>query len=199
MKLLFIMLIALSEDAIAGDEDTARQLFEQGVRASQHGRWEEALSAFERSLKLWPRSSTEFNIGTTLLKLGRGPEAVPHFERYLEISDPKSDFQLRVEAMRILDQLRAKSESMTPPDDFSSTSTQAVGQPVAPKISEEIAPPPPPPTDEGSIWTSPAFIIAAVSVAVVAGAIGIGFAVGSTEGDPIAGTRGVVLRGLEPR
>jgi len=69
----------------------ARSTFETGIRLSQFERWEEALQAFRRSFELVPRSSTAFNIASTLVRLGRHVEAVEAYESYLRIADAATE------------------------------------------------------------------------------------------------------------
>src|SRR3990167_6688793 len=66
----------------------ARRLFEEGVELTKQQRWEDALARFVESRALVERPSTVFNIGATLLKMGRRHDAIESFQAYLGISDP---------------------------------------------------------------------------------------------------------------
>jgi tetratricopeptide (TPR) repeat protein len=178
----------------AGPEERARELFEAGVEAARQERWEAALDAFERSKALLPRPSTEFNIGSTLLKLGRAGDAIRSLSAYLEMSDPSADRALRVEATRLLREAEAlaKPEALEPPP--------PPPPPPDPPPASIVPPPPPPPieVESDSFVTHPLFI-ASIAVVVAGAAVGIGFAVGSGERDPDPGSAGVVLKALVPR
>jgi tetratricopeptide (TPR) repeat protein len=194
------MLALITGDAFAADEERARELFEQGVRATARGQWEEGLAAFEKSAALVPRASTEFNIGSALMKLGRTEEAVSHLQRFLEMSDPNADAAPRKKAIEMLAEIDRARRKQPPPDSVDDLGDTTTSTPA--EVAEVLPPPPPlipPPAvtapieeEEAGFWTHPAFI-ATIAAAVVGAAIGVGFAVGSGEGDPLAGNRGVVL------
>lgn len=75
-----------AEAASAEVMSRARELFGQGVELTRQDRWGEALVYFRRSLALVERPNTLFNIAGILVRLGRGREAVEHYQRYLRVA-----------------------------------------------------------------------------------------------------------------
>ncbi len=75
-----------AETASAEVMSRARELFGQGVELTRQDRWGEALVYFRRSLALVERANTLFNIAGILVRLGRGREAVEHYQRYLRVA-----------------------------------------------------------------------------------------------------------------
>jgi hypothetical protein len=65
---------ALAQDAEDGREQ-ARQLFSQGVEASQNEDWETAASRFEQALEHYRAPTIEYNLASAYLELGRLGEA----------------------------------------------------------------------------------------------------------------------------
>ncbi|MCB9595199.1 MAG: tetratricopeptide repeat protein [Sandaracinaceae bacterium] len=83
----------------------AREYFGQGVELTRQDRWGEALVYFRRSLALVERPNTLFNIAGILVRLGRGRDAVEHYERYLRVA-PEDDPD-RAAALAALEDARA--------------------------------------------------------------------------------------------
>ena len=55
-----------------------------GVIAAETGRREEAIACWKRAVELEPKEfDTLFNLGSLLVKSGRGAEARPYLERFL--------------------------------------------------------------------------------------------------------------------
>jgi tetratricopeptide (TPR) repeat protein len=185
-----ILVSIMGRAAFASDDERARALFEEGVRAASEERWEDALQAFRASRDLAPRASTEFNIGSTLLKLGRHEEAIRSLEAYLATPDARSDVTLRAEAERMIAEARAL---MVPPP-------QPPPPPATPhpllEPPRQVPPPAESPEQEASFVP---WIIVGAAVAVVGAAIGIGFAVNAGERAPYGGTADTVLMALERR
>jgi hypothetical protein len=58
-----------------GGRDRARELFSEGVEASERGDWEAAASRFEEALSHHPAPSIEYNLAAAYMELGRLGEA----------------------------------------------------------------------------------------------------------------------------
>lgn len=69
-------------------EDEARGHFLQGRAAFESGRYEDALTHFERSYELSGRAQLLYNIGLAQERLHRDPEALASLDRYLETAAP---------------------------------------------------------------------------------------------------------------
>lgn len=104
---LWCAALASAQDAPTGAEsaahdEEARALFEAGRVAFSDGRFEDALTHFERSYELSGRAELLYNIGTSQDRLRREPEAVAAFERYLELV-PDAENRREVEGrLRVL-------------------------------------------------------------------------------------------------
>ena len=72
------------EDALQIDPGLARAHNSLGVLAAREGRLDEAVELWKRAAALDPSDyQTLFNLGSTLRKLGRAPEARSYLEAYL--------------------------------------------------------------------------------------------------------------------
>ncbi|MDQ3031454.1 MAG: tetratricopeptide repeat protein [Myxococcota bacterium] len=88
--------------ASAAHDAEARALFEAGRVAFSDGRFEDALSHFQRSYDLSGRADLLYNIGTSQDRLRHEAEAVAAFERYLELV-PDAENRREVEGrLRVL-------------------------------------------------------------------------------------------------
>jgi hypothetical protein len=87
---LMLGLLAMTPFAARAQED-ARALFQRGVALGDEGRWADALESFERSYELAPRASTQFNIASTLMRLGRAVRAREVIRTYLQRPDVRRD------------------------------------------------------------------------------------------------------------
>ncbi len=103
--LLFALPVAAQEDASDATFARARELFVEGVELTRQDRWGEALVYFQRSLALVERPNTIFNVAGILVRLGRGREAVEHYERYLRAAP--ADDPDRAAALAALEAARA--------------------------------------------------------------------------------------------
>jgi tetratricopeptide (TPR) repeat protein len=86
-------------------DKAARGLFEAGGVAFEEGRYEEALEHFKKAYELSPnRHLLLYNIASSMDRLRRDTEALPTFERYLELN-PTAPNRPAVEArVRVLRQ-----------------------------------------------------------------------------------------------
>jgi hypothetical protein len=78
LSIALICLGALSTSTALAQEDgreQARQLFSQGVEASQNEDWETAASRFEQALDHYSAPTIEYNLASAYLELGRLGEA----------------------------------------------------------------------------------------------------------------------------
>jgi hypothetical protein len=85
--LLILVVLALPSGVSAqGDASEARRLFEQGVTAADHERWEEAIDLFRRSAQIVERPGTSYNLAVALDHLGRAREARAALEDYFRLA-----------------------------------------------------------------------------------------------------------------
>jgi tetratricopeptide (TPR) repeat protein len=98
-----------------GENERAHNNFEQSLRlnpnqfnawlgmgllAQQQGRFEEAISDLSRSLELQPTAQGYFELGRTLVKARRVPEALDAYRRALEISPGFTEAQQAADALQ---------------------------------------------------------------------------------------------------
>ena len=119
-----------AEDALgAAGHRAAKVAFEQGRRAFDAGRYEEALERFEQAYELSDRPELLFDVGLAADRLREDARALSAFERYLdEAVDPEHRVQVeqRVAALRAArsraewrerEQDRAARAAVPPPAD----------------------------------------------------------------------------------
>ena len=92
----------------ASEVAAARALFEEGVAAAGGSRWADALSAFERSYEIAPRSTTLLNLAGAQVQLGQLVAAAESYRRL--IRDAGSNARER----RLRDQAREALEALEP-------------------------------------------------------------------------------------
>lgn len=92
----------------ASEVAAARTLFEEGVAAAGASRWADALSAFERSYEIAPRSTTLLNLAGAQVQLGQLVAAAESYRRL--IRDAGSNARER----RLRDQARDALEALEP-------------------------------------------------------------------------------------
>jgi len=101
--------------ASAQDVEQARELFLQGVQASQEDRWADAVELFRRSRDIVERPSAVFNTAVALSRIGRVVAALDDCERYLEIAeagDP-SEAERYGQAQLLREELRGRVATLT--------------------------------------------------------------------------------------
>lgn len=79
MRIVFALWMVLALGSVAEAQDAAseaRRHFEAGAAHARADRWTEALEEFRASDALLPRASTEFNVASALVRLGRDREAL---------------------------------------------------------------------------------------------------------------------------
>ena len=86
----------------------ARDLYQDGLRAAQEGRWEEARVAFERSYELSPRDATLLNLATALGETGRFVAAIEAYRRFLARADERTRARGGPAAERAIAELEAR-------------------------------------------------------------------------------------------
>lgn len=95
VPLAALLALSVFTDVSSGAEPIehrrARELFDEGVELARQKKWAESLARLEASTALVERSTTIFNVGTVLLRLGRPTESIRAFERYLEIAPAEDD------------------------------------------------------------------------------------------------------------
>jgi PEGA domain len=112
------------------DTDQARQEYEDGYRALQHGDYEAALAHYQRSYQLAPRPRTLFNLAVSEEKLGRLEDAIHHYARFLEVAEARDEAFVK-QAKQKIDALSKQLPAPVPVD---------TGPPPPPVA---VTPPPP--------------------------------------------------------
>jgi tetratricopeptide (TPR) repeat protein len=205
--LLLLLAVAVPSPAMAqtGEataEAEARELFTQGARAFDDGRYEASLGFFEDAYRISQRHLLLYNIGQAQDRLRRDTEALATFRRYLElVADPPYRLQVEsrirnleesVERQRReheqLEEARRREEELRRQEEaaVADGTTVEPTDPTAPRDED----------DDGGLlskwwfWT----IIGVVVVGGIAAGVGVAASGGSEQ--PIAGDVGGVVRTL---
>ncbi|WP_437579111.1 PEGA domain-containing protein [Sorangium sp. So ce887] len=92
--------------------DRARQLFEDGVKAANAGKWADAHAAFLAAWGLKPHYQIASNLGVACLRVGKPRDAAEHLTRYLREA-PATKVQERQRAEASLLEARAQVAAVT--------------------------------------------------------------------------------------
>lgn len=174
-----IPLVAL----LAGEVDTdkGKAQYEIATKYFQIDEYEAALPHFRAAYELsGQRPSTILALAQCERVLKRYTAAIEHFKEYLATGPEDSDAVQ--ETIDLLVELEAKRKKR-----------QAEAKPAATAPPPKLVEVTPEPAPESSIWSSPVLWIS-VGVAVVGGAVAVGFATRSTEA-PYGGNSGVIIGG----
>jgi hypothetical protein len=98
----------------ASEVAAARSLFEEGVAAASASRWADALSAFERSYAIAPRSTTLLNLAGAQVQLGQLVAASESYQRLIrEAGRNARERRLREQAEEALEALTPRIAHLT--------------------------------------------------------------------------------------
>lgn len=98
----------------ASEVAAARTLFEEGVAAAGEARWADALSAFQRSYDIAPRSSTLLNLAGAQVQLGQLVAASESYRRLIRDAGSNArERRLREQAQEALDALGPRIAHLT--------------------------------------------------------------------------------------
>jgi tetratricopeptide (TPR) repeat protein len=92
----------------SGDREAARRAFERGTALFEQEQWEEALAAFDESLRLYPTQTALFNRSICLGLLGRPVEAVHPLEEHQRTYGSQVDEERRTAVEAELARLRPR-------------------------------------------------------------------------------------------
>ncbi|WP_437915441.1 PEGA domain-containing protein [Sorangium sp. So ce302] len=92
--------------------DRARQLFEDGVKAANAGKWADAHAAFLAAWGLKPHYQIASNLGVACLRVGKPRDAAEYLTRYLREA-PATKVQERQRAEASLQEARAQVAAVT--------------------------------------------------------------------------------------
>lgn len=95
-------------DAQADQRERARSLFEQGLHLVEQERWEDALEAFDESIRLYPTQSATYNRALCLGLMGRPAEGVRALGAYLRQYGGQITEERQAEVDRELASLRQR-------------------------------------------------------------------------------------------
>lgn len=162
-----------------GSADTdARAVFDDGRRAYDEGRFEDATRAFRRAYLLSARYQLLYNIGQSELRAGHDAQALQAFEAFLRhagADDPqRAEVEERVRVLRSMGVESAPDPTTTETTTTTTTSTTETTTDT----------PPPPPRDEGP-GVVPWILVIGGGAAIVAGAVLMG--VGVSESSRVTG------------
>lgn len=164
--------------ADTGADTDARAMFDEGRRAYDEGRFEDATRAFRRAYLLSPRYQLLYNIGQSELRAGRDGRALEAFEAFLRQARPDEPHRSEVEERaRILRGMGVEAES-APPEEEPVTRTQPEAEPAA------VLPETPMSRSEGP-GPGPWILVGTGAAALVAGAVLMG--VGVSEASRVSG------------
>jgi hypothetical protein len=92
----------------AGDRvaQRARELFDEGVRLANEGRFESARAVFRSAYDLQPHPSVLYNIAQCEVRLGDAPSAIATLERFLATAGREIGDEQRQAVQKQLDELR---------------------------------------------------------------------------------------------
>lgn len=149
----------------------ARELFDEGVRLADEGRFESARAVFRSAYELQPHPSVLYNIAQCEVRLGDTQSAVATLERFLETGAGEIREEQRQAVQRQLDELRAT----LPATAHSSGSPPAPAGELAPEqpgpapAAAELVPtaPPPPDSTTAPARTEPSAVPSAPTVDTV--------------------------------
>ncbi len=148
-------------------DNAARELFLAGRAAYEAGRYEEALTQFQRAHSLSGRNELLFNIGQSFDRLRRDADAIEAFERYLQ-TEPAQDERVAIEARLAI--LRRHVQDAAP------DTTVPEPDPVVDTDAVLAEPPPPERSNVG--------LIVGIVVGVVVVGLGVGLAIGLSGRSP---------------
>jgi tetratricopeptide (TPR) repeat protein len=194
VRLLTLMVIvALAGRATAGPrEDAARAAFEEGRRAYNLGRWQEAVDGFERAYKLTGDPVLLFNLAQAYRQAGRVAQAIGSYRAYLREAGDSPNRALAQAKLRELEEAQRGAPSHPTADPANATPVPVTGPPPplrpAPVPPSAPAPaagldardqgPPPPDTRSWVPWVG-----VAATAALAGGATFLGLSVRSRFGE----------------
>lgn len=177
---------AVHEAPDQGDIEEARLLFLAAQRAFGDGRYEDAITSFQRSYSLTDDPQLLYNLAVVRDRLHRDEEAIETFRTYLELqpaTPDRAEIEARIAAIerRIADREVVAAEAAEP----------------APMIMHEAVPADSAPNDDGpAVWSRWWFWTAVVAVVAVGVVAGVAVAAANGSSDPAPGSEGVVIEAL---
>lgn len=94
---LWVVTVATPASAQTSDVALARQLFAEGIELVDQQAWAEAADRFRRSLELRPSPIVAFNLGSTLVELGRLVDASEAFRRAIRAAGAPAELRAAAE------------------------------------------------------------------------------------------------------
>lgn len=125
MKLRALILVTcslsiLAADATAGDpkkpdavRDTAKELFDKGVRAADAGKWEECRAALLAAWNIRPGYQLAGNLAECEAKLGQHADAATHLRAFFRGAPATMTAEQRKPGEALMKELRAKVSELT--------------------------------------------------------------------------------------
>ena len=182
---LFVPAGALAQTPKPQVDPAARQAFEAGADAYDHGRFADALREFDRAYQLSPTPKLQFNIGRAADGDGQIERAIGAYNAYLQ-AFPKADNREFVESriVKLRETQAATAAPLAPVVAPVPAVSLAPADVAAADIASQSAPASPVPVDDGGkkpVWkkawfwgTVGAVVVAAVVVGVVVATSGGG-------------------------
>ena len=134
--LLALLLLCISEPALADVRTEARRHFRRGMQLVAQGQVDEGVAELERAYETLPHPNVLYNIGRAYAEHGRFEEALEQFERYLA-SDPPDREQVESFVAAIEARL-ADQEPVVPQAPAEGTVSPPTEEPAQPVSAEEI-------------------------------------------------------------
>ncbi len=107
LAMILVIFLGIPEVLATSQREAAQAAFSRANRAFDRKDYEQALAGYRRAQALFPSIKILLNIAITLDVMGRGPEAVPLLERFLEVGTSTSR-KARREAQARLASLRKR-------------------------------------------------------------------------------------------
>jgi hypothetical protein len=96
------------------DRSPAKQAYEEGLRAYNLGKWDEAIQGFEKSYKLSGDATLLFNVGQAQRQAGRPKEATIAYRAYLREFPDSPQREMIEGKLREMEASAPKSSSLSP-------------------------------------------------------------------------------------
>ncbi len=115
-----LMALSVATPALCQDEDArARELYEEGTRLYDLGKYEESVAAFQLAYGLSKRPQLLYNMASAMERLARWEEALEALQQYRRDSDPTAEelvsLTVRIDQLKTRIEKRDQQEALEQP------------------------------------------------------------------------------------
>lgn len=105
--ILFLLLFSLSSLVFCISQEEAKIVFDQGNKAYETGKYDEALASYKQLEKDFVSFDLFYNIGNTYYKLNNNPQAILYYERAKKIDPSNEDLKtnLQIANTKVVDKI----------------------------------------------------------------------------------------------